>query len=130
MKDSHESAPPPKNFDIPIFQKTYDFYKDLYIAQVKFPKSHKYTLGQKLDNTTLLFFELLMTASQKNQSESREKLTNLTTASTKLEILKVLLRLAKDTQSLDNKSYLRLQSHLQEIGRMLGGWIKHTKQTV
>lgn len=40
----------------------------------------------------------------------------------KINLLKILIRLAKDTKALDNKKYLRLEQDLQEIGRMLGGW--------
>ena len=48
--------------------------------------------------------------------------------SIKLDLLKVLLRLSKDTQAINDKEYLELQEILAEIGRMLGGWIKSTKQ--
>lgn len=44
-----------------------------------------------------------------------------------LDLLKILIRLAKDIQALDNKKYLQLESSLQEIGRMLGGWRKSLK---
>ena len=60
--------------------------------------------------------------------EQAEKLTLLERADSKLEALKILLRLAKDTQSIDSKKYLNLESCLQEIGKMLGGWLKHAKQ--
>ena len=49
--------------------------------------------------------------------------------SVKVDLLKVLLRLAKDTQSISEGRYLNLQEMLQEIGKMLGGWIRATKQT-
>lgn len=48
--------------------------------------------------------------------------------SVKVDLLKVLLRLAKDTKALSSGSYLTLQDMLQEIGKMLGGWIKATQQ--
>jgi hypothetical protein len=41
--------------------------------------------------------------------------------------LKILLRLSKDNQCLREKDYLSLQDHLQEIGKMLGGWIRASK---
>lgn len=48
----------------------------------------------------------------------------LRTASAKLDLLRMLFRLAKDCKCLDNKAYLELESQLHEAGRMLGGWIK------
>jgi hypothetical protein len=125
-KDFQNSAPSefPTSLDIPIFQKTYDFYKELYLSVIEFPKNHKYTLGQKLDTTTSDLLELFILASRK----SADKSPILEKANAKLELLKTLIRMAKDTQSLDNSKYIRLEAHLQEIGKMLGGWIKHAKQ--
>jgi hypothetical protein len=39
-------------------------------------------------------------------------------------VLKVLIRLAKETRAIDNPQYLEIQVILQEIGKMIGGWIK------
>ena len=39
-------------------------------------------------------------------------------------LLKVLIRLAHDTRTIDQPQYLELQAILQEIGKMVGGWIK------
>lgn len=108
--------------DIPIFAKIYDFYKELYLSLGKFPKKHRYSLGQKLDDTTIDVFALFISAGSKGSN----KPALLERANTKLEVLKLLLRLAKDTQSLDTKRYITLETSLQEIGRMLGGWIRAT----
>ena len=120
------STPPPirTDFNIPIFQKTYDFCKELYLILPNFPKRQRYTLGHQLDNLTLEFLELLLEANR----EQSEKLALLARADSRLETLKIFLRLAKDSQSLDTKKYIHLESYLQEIGKMLGGWIKHAKQ--
>jgi len=72
-----------------------------------------------LDILELLFFVPL----------SPNKLETLQAMSVKVDLLKVLLRLAKDTQSISEGRYLNLQEMLQEIGKMLGGWIRATKQT-
>ncbi len=88
-----------------------------------FPKTKRYTLGQKLDNVTLDIFELLFSI-----PASKDKISTLQQISTKLDLLKILLRLSKDSQSITDKKYLELQVILQEIGKMLGGWIRSTKQ--
>ncbi len=113
------------SLDIPIFAKLYEFYKKLALAIATFPKTKRYTLGQKLDNTTLDIFELLFSVpNSNNKTETLYKISN------KIDLLKILLRLAKDTQGLTNKSYLELSEMLQEIGKMLGGWIRATKQSL
>ena len=82
-------------------------------------------LGQKLDDLVLGIFELLFSI-----PNSQNKLETLVKISIKLDLVKVLLRFAKDTQCLKNKNYLELQILLQEIGKMLGGWIRATKQNL
>jgi hypothetical protein len=108
--------------DIPIFAKSYEFYKRLTLGIVTFPKTKRYTLGQKLDDITLEIFEHLISVPNNNKTETLYKVSN------KIDLLKILLRLAKDTLALTNKNYLELQEMLQEIGKMLGGWIRATKQ--
>ena len=119
--------PPPTDFtlDIPIFAKLYDFYKNLSWFIARFPKTKRYTLGQKLDNSTIEIFELLFGIPM-----SYDKLAVLNKISVNLDLIKFLLRLAKDTQCLKDKNYLKLQGSLQEIGKMLGGWIRATKQNL
>ena len=70
-----------------------------------------------LDLLELLFFVPM----------SPSKLETLQTMSVKVDLLKVLLRLAKDTQALSEGRYLNLQEMLQEIGKMLGGWMRATR---
>ena len=57
-----------------------------------------------------------------------EKLPILERASLKLNFLRVFIRLMKEVKTLDNKKYVSLQEDVDEVGRMLGGWIKSTKE--
>ena len=91
---------------------------------VLFPKAKRYTLGQKLDNLTLEILESVIAA---GISFQEKKLFHLEKAIVSLGLLKILIRLAKDTRCLDNKKYLQLEQSIQEIGRMLGGWKRSVK---
>ena len=42
-------------------------------------------------------------------------------------IIRFFIRLMKESKSLDLKKYTLLQGIIDEIGRMLGGWIKSHK---
>lgn len=88
------------------------------------PKKDKYTLGEKLERTTLELTESLIAASFVNKIG---KLTHLEQAATKLDLLKIMVRLGKDIKAIPDSKYLFLEEKLQEIGRMLGGWIKSLK---
>lgn len=88
-----------------------------------FPKKDRYTLGQRCELTLLDILQAVIVASNLTKEE---KLPTLREGSSKVDLLKVLFRLAKDVRALDNKKYLILEEQLQEIGRMFGGWIKTT----
>ena len=109
--------------EAPILQKSTDLYKELYEHLKTFPKKDQYLLGKRCEETMLDFIENILFAA----SALREtKLKALQEASTKFDLLKVLLRLARELKMIDNKKYLSLETKIQEIGRMLGGWMKAT----
>jgi len=112
------------NFDIPIFKKIYDLYNEFYSLRNSVPKQDRFTIWQRCENLILEILEYILDASQLSKME---KLPVLQKASTKLNLLRVFLRLCKDTKVLDTKKYIRLEQDVDEIGRMLGGWIKSTR---
>jgi four helix bundle protein len=107
--------------DVPIVQKVYDFYCEFYKFYPNIPKQDRYVLGEKIQKITLELFEDLISASHQGKNE---KLECLSKAATKLDLLKNLLRLAEDVEAIPTKRYLSFSENLQEIGRMLGGWIR------
>ena len=109
------------DFDIPIFKKAYELYKTLYECLKSFPRQDRYSLGAKCEDAILGMLEGIMLASQLSKAE---KLPILQRASAKLNLLRVYVRLAKEVRALDNKKYLILQEDIDEIGRMLGGWLR------
>jgi len=112
-------------FDVPIFQKSYDLYKQMHEFQKLIPKHERYTVYSKAEDCLLAILSNLFKASAVDKDS---KITLLEVASTELNLLRVFIRLLKDIKSLDNTKYLLLQSEIDEIGRMLGGWIKSVKR--
>ncbi len=111
--------------DIPIFKKIYDMYKDFYNLRLSVPKQDRYTLWQKCESILIEVLEGILFASQQTKLE---KLPTLEKTSVKLNFLKVCVRLMKDIKAIDAKKYVIIEANLDEIGRMLGGWIKSTKE--
>jgi len=107
--------------DIPIFHKIYDLYKLLHSYQSRIPKSDRYTIWQKCENTTLALLESLIETGRQKGTERAQTLCIL---SDKLDLLKVLIRLSKETRTIDTRQYMEVQTIIQEIGKMIGGWIK------
>jgi len=112
------------DFDIPIFKITYNLYNEFYGLRNNVPRQDRFALWQRCENLILEILEYILDASQLSKIE---KLPVLKKASTKLNLLRVFLRLCKDTKVLDHKKYIRLEQDVDEIGRMLGGWIKSTQ---
>ncbi len=113
------------DFDTPIFRKTYDLYRTLYGYRLTVPKQDRYTLWQKCESLLLEILEGTLLASQTSKGE---KLPILLTASVRLNLLRVFIRLMKDVRAMDNKKYMAIEARLDEIGRMLGGWIRFVKE--
>lgn len=110
-------------FDIPILKKTYTLYKELHLLRIHIAKRDRYAIWQRLENSALELLEYILLASQRQKSYKYEALE---IASAKLNILRILIRLTKDVRVIDNKKYLSLELTIDEIGRMLGGWLKST----
>ncbi len=85
------------------------------------PKFERYILAAKIEEITL---ELLKDLFAAGRHPKTHKLEFLSQAAVKVDLLKTLLRLAEETKSITTKKYLELSENLQEIGKMLGGWIR------
>lgn len=107
----------------PIFSKTYELYKVFYGYLSLFPRKDRYTLGQKCEAVLLEILEAIILASS---VAKQEKMPILKKASSKVDVLRVLFKICRDLKILDNKKHSNVDNILQEIGRMLGGWIKTT----
>jgi len=113
-----------EEFDIPIFKKIYELYRNFYSFRNSVPKQDRYTLWQKCENILLEIIEHILLASQ---MPKKDKLPVLEKASLRLNLFRIFVRLAKEVKAIDNKRYLLLQENTDEIGRMLGGWIKSNR---
>lgn len=112
------------SFDTPIFTKTYELYKEIYNLRNIVPKQDRYAIWLKVETSTLEVLEAILIAINVYRTEKVEVLEK---ANKNLNILRVFIRLAKDVKAIDNKKYIALQEKIDEIGRMLGGWLKSLK---
>lgn len=110
--------------NVPIFAKAYELYKLLSSFRNTVPKHDRHGLWQRTEEQCLFVIESLFLAGQQNKNKKYEALEQV---SVRLNVLRLLVRLAKDTKTIDLKKYVLVQQIIDEIGRMLGGWIKSTK---
>lgn len=111
------------DIDIPILKKSYELYKTFHEYRKLIPKADRFTVYERSENLIVDIIEYFLEA---GYSKSGNKSAVLETASVKLNTLRFFIRLMKETKSLDNKKYTALQEMIDEIGRMLGGWIRST----
>jgi hypothetical protein len=114
-----------QEFGIPIFKKAYDLYKNFHQIRSSISKQDRYTIFLRCENVILEIIEGILEASQLSKDK---KLPILEKVSLKLNFLRVFIRLMKDVKSINLKNYATMEENVDEIGRMLGGWIKSTKE--
>lgn len=84
-----------------------------------FPKTARYTLGEKIDT---LFVDAVEVISIATFLTKDEKSPFVRKAIVKLDTLKIFLKIAWEINALETKKYITLSEALYEPGRMLGGW--------
>lgn len=109
------------DLDIPILKKTCELYKVFHEYGRSVPKQDRFTIYERSENLILDMIEALLSA---GYAERSDKINGLKVASAKLNLLRFFIRLMKETRTIDNKRYAVLQEHVDEIGRMLGGWLR------
>ena len=93
----------------------------LWLAQAieKFPKTHKFTAGDRIYGIALDVLEALIEATY-----TRDRQQQLRRANLGIEKLRFLLRLAADLRLLNRQRYEYAARTLDETGRLIGGWMK------
>lgn len=94
-----------------------------YKALAQFPKSEKFALAADMKHCMHLILERTIEANKKYY-----KKTTLQELDVEVAKLKAYLRMSKELGFLPTKKYEIWAGMAVEIGRMLGGWIKSTKQ--
>lgn len=107
----------------PALEKTYQFVLWVVPTLEKFPRSQRFVLGDRIENTVLTVLEGLIEATYSKQVETILRGVNLA-----LEKLRFLFRLSKDLRYLDLKRYEFVAREIDEIGRLVGGWISSARR--
>ena len=109
--------------DIPILKKTYELYKLFHEYRKVVSKANRFTIYERCENLLIDIIELFLEA---GYAKTGNKIVILDRASIKLNALRLFIRLMKETYVIDMKKYLKIEELIDEIGRMLGGWIRST----
>ena len=108
-----------------ILQKTYDFLKEIVQVVGKFPKHQRFLIGDKMQGFTTHILEMLIEAYYLPTTEKADKLLKV---NIELEKLRYFIRLAYDLGFYPSSRYKQLAEQINEIGRMVGGWLRSIKK--
>lgn len=103
----------------PLFAKSYDFVRWLIPQTVKFPREQRFVVAERLQTAAMDFMDCLYQA-----TDASRQADALRQADVKLKQLRFYLRLSHDLQLLDTRRYEHAGRLLEEVGRLLGAWIK------
>ncbi|UCE05288.1 MAG: diversity-generating retroelement protein Avd [bacterium] len=106
-----------------IITKTYDLLKYSIPILSRFPRDQKFLLGDQFQKLLTDILDSFIEAYY-----SKKKLPILIPVNLKLEKLRYRIRLSHDFKYISNKQYGQLSEKVDEIGRMLGGWIKKEQE--
>lgn len=106
---------------LPIINRTYDLYKHIVGITNQMEKRWRYSIGQNTERSVLdCLSELIMAKNAPKQL----KAAYLIRACGHQETAILKLRLCLELKAAGETQIFQAQSALQEIGRMLGGWLK------
>jgi len=110
---------------LPILERIKEAYLLWHCYHSILPRNHRYSLGVRID---VLHIEIIEATSAAVFLTKLDKPPYLRLAIRKLDTLKLLLLILFETKSIDAKKYIVLSVQLDEIGRMLGGWLGQTEK--
>ena len=105
-----------------VLTKLHDLLLYLLPQLGRFPRDQKFLLADRIEVKLLEAQECCLRAYY-----GREKLAELLEANMCLELTRHLVRLAYDLRFFNAQRYGVVSEKINEIGRMIGGWLKHSK---
>lgn len=110
----------------PIFVRTYDFLLWLIPQVNKFPRIHRFGLGERIQRLALDFQDTLVAAGKNSHSTRLDKIRQ---ADIQLEQIRIWMRFARDIKLITLDQYEHAARMIAEIGRLLGAWLKKSSET-
>lgn len=107
---------------MPVVHKLGELYKSVYALGPKLSKRDRYGIYLRIENLCISALAGALEAALVGKEKKAEILRAL---KLNIELLKQLIRIAHELKVIDDEKYLRLQSQLQEISKMVTGWLRY-----
>lgn len=106
-----------------IFTKYYSFLKYMIDRIEKFPRTSKFTLGDRILNLLYDIMDILI-----ESIYSKKRYEKLISINISLEKLRIYMRLSMEKRYISIQQGEYIFNEINEIGKMIGGWIKLCKE--
>ena len=113
---------PVQNEELVVITKAYDLAREMTVRTRKLPRDVKFVLGDRILTTTYDIFDSLLEAKY-----CKSKVEILSKANLLLERLRFQVRLCFDEKLLSRRQYIYIAGIINEVGRMVGGWLKASR---
>jgi four helix bundle protein len=108
-------------------------YSDCYQTAIivfnrtkSFPKALRPTLGRKIEESSLC---CLLSIRKASVTTGNKRLQNLYSASESLDELRTLVQFSRDMQALNIAGFSEITNLTKQLGKEIGGFIRHEKRT-
>lgn len=103
----------------PVVEKHYKLILWMLPKIANFPKDQRFLLADRIERILLDTLEMLIEAVY-----SKDRRGILIKINLKLDVLRFMMRIAKDMKYINVKAYDFFCQSVLEIGKMVGGWMK------
>lgn len=112
----------PTESNLLIYQKYTDVIEYGYNLLKKYPKSEKYGLSSEIRKSMFQTIRLILYANK--MSNKYNKLDIINKIDAEIASQKFFVRFSYKNRYISNNNYYEWSKRLDEIGKILGGWIK------
>jgi hypothetical protein len=103
----------------PVVEKHYQLILWMLPKIANFPKDQRFLMADRIECILLDILEMLIEAVY-----SKNKREILIKVNLKLDLLRFMMRIAKDMKYVNIKAYDFFCQSVLEVGRMVGGWMR------
>lgn len=107
--------------ELPIYRDTFELVSLVFDYVPAFPKLFKYSIGQRMLDTSLALFEYIQLANRAGKDHNA-KVKYLQEFLIKFELLKVLIRLCNEKRIISIKQTAQLAVLVSSIGKQATAW--------
>lgn len=104
--------------DLPVYKAAYDLLLEVFTTTKNFPREYKYTIGQELKKEAIELIKRIYLAN----SDQKTRTMHLIDARSRLEIIRLYVRLLKDLQQLNMNKLIALNEKIEPVSKQLASW--------